>query len=71
MYKRQVVQGLDEKAFVVMAEVNEVLGRGFKGFADETPVDAPELPVIPVPAGKKKKKAHKKEKEKKEVKTGV
>ena len=68
---KEVVQGLDEKAFVVMAEVNEVLGRGFKGFADETPVDAPELPVIPVPAGKKKKKAHKKEKEKKEAKTGV
>ena len=62
---KEVVQGLDEKAFVVMAEVNEVLGRGFKGFADETPVDAPELPVIPVPGGKKKKKGHKKEKREK------
>lgn len=51
---KQIVQDLDPKAFVIMAEVNEVLGRGFKGFSDETPVDAPELPMIHIPTGKRK-----------------
>ena len=27
---------------------------GFKGFSDETPIDAPELPMIHIPTGKRK-----------------
>ena len=51
---KEIVKSLDPKAFVIMAEVNEVLGRGFKGFSDETPIDAPELPMIHIPTGKRK-----------------
>ena len=52
---KEVVKALDDKAFVVVAEVNEVLGRGFKGFSDETPVDAPELPLPHIHSAKKEK----------------
>ena len=51
---KEIVKSLDPKAFVIMAEVNEVLGRGFKGFSDENPIDAPELPMIHIPTGKRK-----------------
>jgi len=53
---KDIVQRIDDSAFVVMAEASEVLGRGFKGFGDDTPVDAPELPVFGRP-GKPKKAA--------------
>ena len=52
---KEVVKALDDRAFVVVVEVNEVLGRGFKGFSDETPVDAPELPLPHLHTAKKEK----------------
>lgn len=41
---KRIVSELDPSAFVVMANVTEVLGRGFKGVMEETPPDALSLP---------------------------
>ncbi|MEG1932643.1 MAG: YitT family protein [Pygmaiobacter sp.] len=50
---KQIVKEMDPSAFVVMASASEVLGRGFKGIADETPPDALSLHAL---AGKHKTK---------------